>query len=184
MTDLLDVNLLMSLAWPNHVHHRPAQRWFRARSSQPWATTPVTESGFVRVSSNGTAIPAAVSPAEALQLLSRIRQVKGHVFLPDDVEGVIGEGHVPASRVVGYRLVTDAHLLAVARRHGARLATLDRGVVAMAGGKAADVVLVPVPGGTQLRRDAEGTWVSEALHLKAGYDRRLRALSEFGCIRG
>jgi toxin-antitoxin system PIN domain toxin len=147
VTDLLDVNLLVSLAWPNHVHHGAARRWFRARSPQPWATTPVTESGFVRVSSNSAAIPTAVSPSEALQLLSRIRQVKDHVFLPDDVECVVGESQVPASHVVGYRLVTDAHLLAVARRHGARLATLDRGVAAMAGEKASDVVLVPVPGG-------------------------------------
>lgn len=144
MTDLLDVNLLVCLAWPNHVHHRPARRWFRARSQQPWATTPVTESGFVRVSSNRAAIPTAVSPSEALQLLTRIRQVDGHVFLPDDVECVVGDSQAPASRVVGHRQVTDAHLLAVARRHGARLATLDRGVAAMAGDKGRDVVLVPV----------------------------------------
>lgn len=149
MTDLLDVNLLVCLAWPNHVHHRPAQRWFRARSPQPWATTPITESGFVRVSSNRAAIPTAVSPSEALQLLTRIRQVGGHVFLPDDVECVIGESQALASRVVGFRQVTDAHLLAVARLHGARLATLDRGVAAMAGDPGKDIVLVPASQGSR-----------------------------------
>ncbi len=140
MTDLLDVNLLVSLAWPNHVHHDVARRWFRTRPAAPWATTPVTESGFVRVSSNRVAIPMAVSPSEAMALLARIRRVPGHVFLADDVEEVLGEQIDPA-RVVTHSLVTDAHLLAVARRHGARLATLDRGVTALVGG-AADVVLV------------------------------------------
>lgn len=146
MTDLLDVNLLISMAWPNHVHHRSAQHWFRTRPAELWATTPVTESGFVRVSSNRSAIPTAVTPSEALSLLSRIRQVPNHVFLPDDLELVIGKGRLPAERVVTHRLVTDAHLLALARRHGARLVTLDRGVAAMAGHEASDVVLVPVSG--------------------------------------
>lgn len=142
MTDLLDVNVLISLAWPNHVHHEPSRQWFRDRSSRLWATTPVTESGFVRVSSNRAAIPTAVTPSEALSLLARIRQVPDHVFLPDDLEEVIGEGHLPAARVVTHRLVTDAHLLTLARRHGARLVTLDRGVAAMAGPEASDVVLI------------------------------------------
>jgi toxin-antitoxin system PIN domain toxin len=145
VTDLLDVNLLISLAWPNHVHHSPARAWFTARNGEPWATTPVTEAGFVRVSSNPSAIPTAVTPREARSLLSQIRGVEGHVFLPDDVELVVGGERVLAGRIVGYRQVTDAHLLALARRHGARLATLDRAVTAMAGDAANDVVLVPVP---------------------------------------
>lgn len=144
MTDLLDVNLLISLAWPNHVHHHAAQHWFRDRVPQAWATTPITESGFVRISSNRSAIPTAVTPAEALTLLSRIRKVPNHVFLPDDLESVVGEGYLPSSRVVTHRLVTNAHLLALARRHRARLATLDRGIAAMAGPEASDVILVPV----------------------------------------
>jgi toxin-antitoxin system PIN domain toxin len=146
VTDLLDVNVLVSMAWPNHVHHGQAQRWFRNRAAGLWATTPVTESGFVRISSNRAAIPTAVTPSEALALLARIRQVHDHVFLPDDLEQVIGNGHLHAGRVVSHRLVTDAHLLALARRHGARLATLDRGVAAMAGPQADDVVLIPVSG--------------------------------------
>ncbi|HLI43204.1 MAG TPA: TA system VapC family ribonuclease toxin [Acidimicrobiales bacterium] len=143
MTDLLDVNLLVSLAWPNHVHHVAAQRWFRKRR-RSWATTPVTESGFVRVSCNSSAIPTAVAPIQAIALLAQLRHVPGHTFLPDDVELLAGEQLVDTTRVVTYRLVTDAHLLAVARRHGARLATLDRGVRELAGDNANDVELVPV----------------------------------------
>jgi uncharacterized protein len=146
--DLLDVNILVALAWPNHVHHGPAQAWFRRRGPEPWATTPTTESGFVRVSSNRAALPTAVAPVEALALLDRMRQVPGHRFLPDDVELVVGSageggfGGVERERIATHRSVTDAHLLALARRHRARLATLDRGLVALAAPDVADVVLV------------------------------------------
>lgn len=142
MIDLLDVNLLISLAWPNHVHHRAARDWFSKRGGEPWATTPVTESGFVRVSSNRSAIATAVTPAEALALLTEMRSRPGYQFLADDVAGVLGEGLVARDRLVAYRQVTDAHLLAVARRHQARLATLDRGVATLAGDSPGDVVLV------------------------------------------
>jgi toxin-antitoxin system PIN domain toxin len=130
----------VSLAWPNHVHHAQASAWFRRRSGQPWATTPFTEAGFVRVSANTSTIPAAVTPTEAMMLLDRMRDVSGHRFLADDVPLVVG-AHLASERVATYRYVTDAHLIAVARSHGARLATLDRGVAALAGGE--DVVLVP-----------------------------------------
>jgi uncharacterized protein len=143
VTDLLDVNLLISLAWPNHVHHDAAHAWFGARGSEPWATTPLTEAGFVRVSSNSSAIPTAVTPREARSLLSQMRTDERHLFLPDDVELVVGNERALAGRIVGHRQVSDAHLLALALRHGARLATLDRAVAALAGDAASAVLLVP-----------------------------------------
>lgn len=80
MIALLDVNLLVALAWPKHVHHVPALRWFRAHRDDGWATCPLTQTGFVRVSSNRSALPDAKSPQEALQLLRRIVALPGHVF--------------------------------------------------------------------------------------------------------
>jgi toxin-antitoxin system PIN domain toxin len=143
VTELLDVNVLVSLAWPNHVHHGPAQAWFRGRGSRAWATTPITECGFVRVSSNRSAIPEAVSVREALSLLSRMRTLRGHVFLPDDVGLVVGDEGTPgAARLVSHRAVTDAHLVALARRHGAKLVTFDRGIEALVDGDDETVVLV------------------------------------------
>ncbi len=141
------MNLLVSLAWPNHVHHRYALRWFLERGHEPWATTPVTESGFVRVSSNRAAVPTAVAPPEALALLARVRAQPGHRFLSDDVELVIGanagQGGVKPMLVATHNLVTDAHLLALARRHSARLATLDKGIMTLAGDRPQDVLIVP-----------------------------------------
>jgi uncharacterized protein len=127
---LLDVNVLVALAWPNHIHHARALDWFRAVREQGWATCPLTESGFVRVSSNTRAIPEAQNPHEAIALLRRLRAVAGHTFWSDDVSAA-HEGPGPFERVVGYRQVTDAHLLALAIQRGGRLATFDQAVTSL-----------------------------------------------------
>lgn len=128
---LLDVNVLVALAWPNHVHHAIALDWFHGRRGEEgWATCPITQNGFVRVSSNHRALPEARTPREALQLLGRITALPGHVFWVDDI-GLDDSPFLDPARLVGYRQVTDAHLLAIALRHGGRLATLDRAVSAL-----------------------------------------------------
>jgi predicted nucleic acid-binding protein len=33
MVHLLDVNLLIALAWPNHVHHTSARAWFSTHAA-------------------------------------------------------------------------------------------------------------------------------------------------------
>jgi predicted nucleic acid-binding protein len=94
------------------------------------------------VSSNRSAIPSAVTPSEAIALLQRMRNVPDYQLLADDVPLVVGQ-YLGPEQIASYRYVTDAHLLAVARRHGVSLATLDRGIAALAHGQ--DVVVVPVP---------------------------------------
>ena len=128
MACLLDVNALVALAWPNHVHHVSAHRWFAANHRDGWATCPLTESGFVRVSSSPRATPEARTPGEALLLLRKILDLPGHVFWPDDVS-IAHEESVAPERLLGYRQVTDAHLLSLAIRRGGRLLTFDRGIL-------------------------------------------------------
>jgi len=124
---LLDVNALVALAWPNHVHHARAIAWFRDHRASGWATCPLTESGFVRVSSNRSAIPEAKSPREAILLLERIVALPHHVFWEDDVS--LARAHeVPREKILGHRQVTDAHLLTLALRREGRVATFDRGL--------------------------------------------------------
>lgn len=133
---LLDLNLLVALAWPNHVHHRPALAWFAAHRDGGWATCPVTESGFVRVSSNRRVIPEAHSPREAIAL-------PGHVFWADDVSFARGQS-VAVEALLGHRQVTDAHLVALAIERRGRVATFDRGLreLVAAPHRADDVVAV------------------------------------------
>jgi toxin-antitoxin system PIN domain toxin len=124
---LLDINILVALAWPNHEHHESAARWFQENEKAGWATCPVTQSGFIRVSSNQRIIPEAKSPREAAELLARIVGLPNHVFFADD-RGLVSSSFVDFGKLTGYRQVTDAHLLGIALRHGGRLATLDRGL--------------------------------------------------------
>lgn len=127
MVSLMDVNSLVALAWPNHIHHRAVRAWFRKQESRDWATCPLTESGFVRVSSNARATMEAKTPLEAILLLRRLVDLPGHIFWTDDVS-LAREEHLAVDRLVGYRQITDAHLLSLAIRHGGRLVTFDRGV--------------------------------------------------------
>jgi uncharacterized protein len=124
---LLDVNLLIALAWPNHVHHEVAHRWFAEHRDEGWATSPLTQSGFVRVSSNPRAVSPARSPAEAIDLLRRIVALPGHEFWNDDVAIATSDRVAPA-RILSHAQVTDAHLVALALHRGGRIATLDGGL--------------------------------------------------------
>ena len=128
---LLDVNALVALAWDSHVHHVAIRRWFAANSSGGWATCPITESGFVRVSSNPKVLPTAISVDAARGVLSALRAIEGHSFLTDDVS--IADADFP--RIVGHRQVTDGHLLTLARRRDTSLVTFDAGLFALAGGR-------------------------------------------------
>lgn len=119
--------MLIALAWPNHVHHARAVRWFTAVRQEGWATCPVTETGFVRVSSNVRVIPQAQTPEQAIVLLREMRQLPGHIFWVDEVSVVDSES-LPFTGVVGYRQITHAHLLTLAMRRGGRVSTFDRGV--------------------------------------------------------
>jgi toxin-antitoxin system PIN domain toxin len=143
---LLDVNVLVALAWPNHAHHRQAHRWFSRRIAGGWATTPITESGFVRVSSNRAALPTATTPQTARELLRTMTKFRGHTLWADDLPLVIG--NQPAVALPGtHRSVTDAHLLALAARHDGFLATFDTGIERLLGELPADTLQILDPAG-------------------------------------
>jgi toxin-antitoxin system PIN domain toxin len=124
---LLDVNVLIALAWPSHVHHRRATAWFAERRPAAFATCPATQAGFLRVSSNRTMLPDAKSPREALALLREIVAMRGHVFWEDGTNFAASR-FIASDRIIGHRQVTDAHVLAIALAHHGRLATFDAGI--------------------------------------------------------
>lgn len=126
---LLDVNMLIALAWPSHVHHRQAHEWFAANQSNGWATCPLTQCAFVRISSNTKIIPEAVPPKEALALLREVARMERHVFWPDDAP--LCDETTPTSLLISHRQITDAYLLGLAIRNKGRLVTFDRGITAL-----------------------------------------------------
>jgi toxin-antitoxin system PIN domain toxin len=128
---LLDVNALVALAWDSHVHHARMRAWFAAHGGTGWATCPVSESGFVRVSSNPKVLPSPIGVAAAREVLVALRAAGAHRFLADDVS--LTDSDVPD--IAGYRQVTDAHLLTLARRRGVRLVTFDHAIARLADGQ-------------------------------------------------
>lgn len=133
---LLDVNALVALAWDSHVHHAAMRAWFKANGSAGWATCPITESGFVRVSSNPIVLPSAIGVDAARGVLSTLRAHPNHRFLTDDVS--MGDSDVPT--IAGYRQVTDTHLLTLASRRGVRLVTFDSSILAIGNGNDVEVL--------------------------------------------
>ncbi len=127
---LLDANVLIALAWPSHLHHLVAHAWFSKNAAKGWATCPITQCAFIRISSNPKIIPDAVTPSEAMELLRQIVTQKHHGFWPDDVSAL--DEHMAGKLLIGHRQVTDAYLLALAVRHGGRLVTLDKGLLSLA----------------------------------------------------
>ena len=127
---LLDVNVLVALVWPSHVHHGLAQLWFAERRAAGFCTCPLTEIGFLRISTNPKFTRSAVLPVEALALLERIKSMPEHEFWTDALSAsdALGSGE----GVIGHRQITDAYLLALARTRGGVLATFDRGALSLA----------------------------------------------------
>lgn len=144
VTALLDVNVLIALAWPNHVHHDATRRWFTEHRGDGWATCPLTEAGFVRVSCNPSAVQHVVTPGEAIALLRRLTRLESHSFWPLD-RSIADLPRELVSRLQGYRQITDAVLLAVAIQRGGTLATLDSGLARLVDESQRDSVrVVPV----------------------------------------
>ena len=128
MTSLLDVNVLIAVAWPNHVHHQNARRWFLVERDDYWATCPLTQSAFIRISSNPAIIEGAVVPSVALEMLGRYLSRGDHRFIADTVDwAAIKTPPLPIFQ--GHRQVTDAYLVELARANDAQLVTLDRRLV-------------------------------------------------------
>jgi uncharacterized protein len=90
--------------------------------------------------------PGAKSPREAIALLQEILALPHYVFFSDDIS-LPSSKFVDPARLTGYRQVTDAHLLGLALRSGARLATFDKGILDLVpSGFAADQAVCWIPG--------------------------------------
>lgn len=124
---LLDVNVLLALFNPDHVHHEMAHDWFADHHTDGWATCPLTENAFVRILSNPKALATVERPAALTGRLSKFCRGKHHVFWPDAVSFRDTTLFNP-SPIAGPRQLTDIYLLGLARKMGGALATFDRSI--------------------------------------------------------
>jgi hypothetical protein len=125
---LLDVNVLLALAWPNHQFHAAAVRAIETKRSR-WATCALTQLGFIRLSSNPSVIPGAKSPAECAALLEAMVSDPLHVYF-DCLPPVAGSTIVRG--LLGHNQVTDAYLLHLAHGHDAVFMTFDKRLLSLA----------------------------------------------------
>lgn len=121
---LLDVNLLVALFDPDHIHHDLAHDWFHDQRTAGWATCPLTENGLLRVLTN-PAYTAPHRPADIVERLRAFRSSGHHRFLADDVS-LCDARLFNLALMRGHRQVTDIYLLGLAKHSDAALATFDR----------------------------------------------------------
>lgn len=142
ITYLLDVNLLLALSDPMHVHHEAAHRWFAEEGQQSWATCPITENGFVRIASHPNYPNRPGDVVAVLAILRLLGEAHGHQFWTDDVSilDILEPG-----AIITHAQITDVYLVGLAVHRKGRLATLDQRIPADAvrGGREA-VTVIPV----------------------------------------
>lgn len=119
---LPDVNALVALVHPNHVHHQLAHAWFE--STPAFATTPITESGLLRLALNSLIAGAPTSTSAAVASLRSLKDDPRASFLVDDSS--LAQAEIDLTGLVGHRQVTDLHLVNLAAKHSAVLVTFDR----------------------------------------------------------
>lgn len=126
-TYLLDINLLLALVDPAHIHHEAAHSWFADKGYQAWATCPLTENGFIRIAShpNYPNRPGDVPAVSAI--LRQLCEAQGHQFWPEDVSIL---DILEPTAIITHAQITDVYLTGLAVHRKGKLATLDQRIPA------------------------------------------------------
>ena len=122
-TYLLDINLLLALTDPMHVHHKVSHRWFAKMGQKAWATCPLTENGFVRIASHPKYPNRPGDVRAVCSILSQICESPGHHFWSEDLSilDILEPG-----AIITHAQITDIYLLGLAVHSNGKLATLDQ----------------------------------------------------------
>ncbi|HEY5040975.1 MAG TPA: TA system VapC family ribonuclease toxin [Verrucomicrobiae bacterium] len=117
MTYLLDVNVLLAAIWNEHPHHQRAFEWIKGKNV---AVCPISELGFIRISTNAKS--SFNAPMEKTrELLKRFLSERNAARIPADLPAL--ESNPQKSDEV-----TDSYLAELAARHDMKLATMDGGI--------------------------------------------------------
>ncbi len=127
---LLDVNVLVALFDPDHVHHEAAHEWFSANRRFGWATCPITENGLIRILSNSAYSGVHETTVAVGKRLYAFCSSGDHSFWPDQLS-ICDEQRFKLSGV-SHGQITDVYLLGLATEMSGRLATFDRGIPRLA----------------------------------------------------
>ena len=141
---LLDVNVLVALFDPEHVHHDAAHAWFASNRGAGWATCPLTENGLLRILSNAAYMGVSETPAAIVSRLAQFCASGQHVFWADEIS-LRDRRLFTETLAVTHRQITDIYLLGLAKHHDGRLATFDRRIPtsALVGADAGHLEVIP-----------------------------------------
>jgi len=140
MTYLFDINLLLALTDPMHIHHELSHQWFAENGKQAWATCPLTENGFVRIASHPNYPNRPGDVPAVLSILRQVCETPGHHLWTEDLS--ILEILEPEA-IITHAQITDVYLLGLAVSKQGKLATLDRRIpvdVVRGGPRALEVI--------------------------------------------
>jgi uncharacterized protein len=126
MRALLDVNVLIALFTPNHAHAHRAHSWWQENETNGWATCPLTQNGFARITSQ-VSFPYFSTTSAAVARLKDIMARTRHEFWADSIS-VTDEGVFDPAFLLSRRQVTDTYLLALAMKNDGCLVTFDRSI--------------------------------------------------------
>lgn len=140
MIALLDVNFLIALTDQNHVHYSLAVSYFKKAMRDGWATCPIVENGFLRITGSPNYPSGTHSPEKAKQVLSAYCHMPGHQFWPDSISLLDASifKELPSSKQL-----TDIYLLALAVKKKSSFVTFDKNIDVdlVYGGRSAYVLL-------------------------------------------
>lgn len=117
--------MLIALSWTEHIHNPAARKWFASNRQNGWATCPLTQAAFVRLSVQPPIVGSRVSVAQAVEALNDHCRDPFHHFFPQ-LTGLTEMLPEIQERVSGHQQIADAILLDLAIRNRARLVTFDR----------------------------------------------------------
>jgi toxin-antitoxin system PIN domain toxin len=124
-TYLLDINLLLALTDPMHVHHELSHQWFAEKGQKAWATCPLTENGFVRIASHPNYPNRPGDVPAVFSILRQVCESPGHHFWTEDLSIL---KILQTDAIITHAQITDVYLLGLAVSKQGKLATLDRRV--------------------------------------------------------
>ena len=132
--NLLDLNVLIALTDETHQHHLMAKNWLHSSGRENWGVCPLTESGYLRITTNPVMHSGNRTLKDSLAVLEDLANRPGYHYWP--ITNTWAELTAPfVDRILGHQQVTDAYLLGMAIQAGGVLVTFDRGLKYMAGQK-------------------------------------------------
>lgn len=141
LKSLLDLNVLIALTDPAHQHHQKARNWLASSGGERLGICPLTESGFLRVTTNPAFRPGPHTVEQAMAILQALKGYPGYRYWEINESWVTLTAPF-AARIFGHQQVTDAYLLGLAIKEKGVLVTFDKGIRRMAGAEFSQNVLL------------------------------------------